>query len=128
MRNTRPDWTPAGMRIFTTPSSVGTSTTAPSAACEKLTGTSHQTSKPSRRKIGCSTTRTMTCRSPAAAPLLPVSPSPRIILTAPSLVPGGITTSKFLAASGGPLGSLGACTTIDFLQPSAASWNVTSSV
>ena len=52
-RNTLPDWVPEGMRIFTLPSSVGTSICAPSTACGKLSGTVTRTSAPSRVNKGC---------------------------------------------------------------------------
>ena len=55
-RKTLPDCVPAGIFIFTLPSSVGTSISVPSAACGKLIGTSQMTSLPSRVKSGCSRT------------------------------------------------------------------------
>ena len=68
--------------------------TAPSAACGKVIGTSHQTSKPSRRNIACSRDAHDDVQVAAGAPPPPRSPSPRIVLTAPSRVPGGMTTSN----------------------------------
>jgi len=57
---TWPDWVPAGIFARALPSSVGTSISAPSAACAKLSGTSHTTSVPSRTKSGCSRTPSTT--------------------------------------------------------------------
>ena len=53
-RKTFPVWVPAGIFIFTFPSSVGTSICAPSAAWVKEMGTSQSTSLSSRTKRGCS--------------------------------------------------------------------------
>ena len=55
-RKVFPDWVPAGILSLCGPSSVGTSTVAPSAACAKEIGTSQTTSVSSRWKMGCSRT------------------------------------------------------------------------
>ena len=66
MRSVVPGWVPAGTRSLPLPSSVGTSTSAPSAACVKARGTLQMTSSPARRKNGCGATRISSSRSPAA--------------------------------------------------------------
>src|SRR5580658_717735 len=91
-RNTRPDWVSAGILSTTSPSSVGTSTAPPSAAVEKLMGTSHDRWLPSRSKMLCSRTRISTYRSPAGPPLRPASPLPFRRIRSPVSTPAGTLT------------------------------------
>src|SRR5919204_35538 len=98
-RNTFPLWVPAGIFIFTLPSSVGTSMVAPSAACVKLIGTSQITSVSSRMKMGCSWTCTTTYRSPGGPPRSPGSPSPVSFSRVPVSTPGGTFTVRTLSCS-----------------------------
>ena len=65
-----------GAQIIIGSSSVGTSISAPSAACVKLIGTSQITSSPSREKISCGFTRISQYRSPRCRPSSPGSPPP----------------------------------------------------
>jgi hypothetical protein len=88
-----------GMLIGTSPSSVGTGSSAPSAACEKRIGSSQYRSLPSRWKIACSRTCTSTYRSPAGVPGGPASPCPLRRMRSPLSTPAGICTDSVRVSS-----------------------------
>ena len=81
------------------PSSVGTSISAPSAACAKLIGTSQTTSLPSRAKSGCS--RDLEDDVEVARPgrrCRRASPSPRSFRREPVSTPAGILHAERVRA------------------------------
>src|SRR5262249_11064893 len=73
---TAPGCTPGSNESSTSPSSVGTVTDAPSAACTIVRSTCEKMSFPSRTKRSSGRTRTRTYRSPALPPSAPACPSP----------------------------------------------------
>ncbi|ELY20883.1 hypothetical protein HALTITAN_2389 [Vreelandella titanicae BH1] len=93
-RNSLPVWVSGGIFSFTRPSSVGTSSSPPSAASTKLIGTSHCRCLPSRWKMWCGLIATCTYRSPGGPPFTPLSPSPFKRIRSPVSTPGGILTDS----------------------------------
>ena len=91
-RNTEPACVPAGTRMWTRPSSTGTSTSVPSAASTGEIGRSIVSTSPSRPKNGCGRTRMMTCRSPEGPPRRPGAPSRGTRWVVPPVEPGGMRT------------------------------------
>ena len=87
---------PPGTRSFFVPCSVGTSTSAPRIASVTVIGTSTSKLSPLRRKIGDSSTRVTTNRSPGGPPRSPASPLPARRMREPSLTPAGMLTLYFL--------------------------------
>ena len=85
------------MRTRTGPSSVGTSTRAPSAASCTATGSVRYRSRPTRRRNGWSPTSTVTYRSPLGPPRAPACPRPGTATRAPPSMPGGSATRYNLA-------------------------------
>ena len=69
---------------------------APSAACVKEMGIWHMTFAPSRVKIGCLRTETVTSRSPFGPPFEPALPSSRTRKDWPSSIPAGTLTLMVL--------------------------------
>src|SRR5580700_4690411 len=92
MRKTVPGCVPAGTRSLPLPSSVGTSTSPPRAACTNVTGTVHTTSSPARRKNVCCLTVTVISRSPAGLSERGLLPAPVTTLVAPASTPAGSVT------------------------------------
>ena len=63
-RSTVPGCVPGGMRSLPLPSSVGISSSPPSAACANEMGSAQTMSSPTRRKNSCGCTRMVSSRSP----------------------------------------------------------------
>src|SRR5690606_9548206 len=78
-RSISPLWMPDGIVTRAAPSSVGTSTPSPRAACANVIGSSWRTFDPSRSKRGSSCTSSSTTRSPRSPPRGPTLPRPRSV-------------------------------------------------
>src|SRR4051812_21790278 len=92
-RSSTPSPVPPGtLSLTVSPSGVGTSMVAPTAASTNSTGTSTIRSSPRRVKTGEGVTWATTKRSPGSPPCTPASPLPLSRILAPSLTPGGTLT------------------------------------
>ena len=89
-RKMAPLWVPGGTTIFASPSKVGTSTSPPRTALERLKPILQTRSFLCLLKTSCGLTSTTTYRSPLCPPPSAVSPSPRKTNWEPVSTPGGI--------------------------------------